>query len=466
VARTFSAQLVTFGFLLIAIAGGFTTTACKRRSSRNSDASKQTGSLFVSSILQRLRSPDEATRKTALEELSGQASKFSPAVAIELLEATTGEFPVTSERPWDTATSIVVAVGQKPRREYVPVIEKLFPRWKSASVRTHALVLLSRFDNDEAAAAFMKLVRAHAGELESLPLWQLQLQPHHPSVFFPGLLELLGHDALVVDIALAALAFSEKGLLPADALAPHAAPLLAAYHRERDWLRSKQRGKGVDWMWEEDYQVHRERAGVLLRILASISGDGVTNELREATAFRDPMLVHDAVVGLLKHGNDVPPESLEAVAASAETRGSLYAQLTELGKAALFPRRYLTQDAFAESEMVQWLADADGMERVPDEIQLMKVVSSDPGGPDGMLDYYLFRFRTLEPHEMAKEGWMAGVAGPFARKNAPTGDALDGTYSEFERWDAKTLEKHVEATRASLQEWAPKEANGSGDPWQ
>lgn len=98
---------------------------------------------------------------------------------------------------------------------------------------------------------------------------------------------------------------------------------------------------------------------------------------------------------------------------------------------------------------------------MPDEIQLMQVISSEPGGADGVLDYYLFRFRVVEPHVMAKDGWMAGVAGPFARKDAPSSDSLGGTFSNFERWDAKPPKEHADDIRKTLEEWAAKRGSGN-----
>lgn len=60
--------------------------------------------------------------------------------------------------------------------------------------------------------------------------------------------------------------------------------------------------------------------------------------------------------------------------------------LKRLGNTSLFPETYRTQKAFAEADMVNWLYPTE-LNRVPDEIELMKVVAVNTGLPDGIYDY-------------------------------------------------------------------------------
>ena len=56
--------------------------------------------------------------------------------------------------------------------------------------------------------------------------------------------------------------------------------------------------------------------------------------------------------------------------------------------------------------MVSWLIFRTELARVPDEIELMKVVSVDTPR-NGPIDYYVFRFRTYPPHWQPKtNGWL------------------------------------------------------------
>jgi hypothetical protein len=206
-------------------------------------------------------------------------------------------------------------------------------------------------------------------------------------------------------------------------------------------------------MWEDAYQESRQDAALLLDLLGHFPGDHVEEQLREALEYKDPRLKHFALVSLLRLGKPVDKKHVEDVAGHAEMRNWLYINLKQLGKSSLFPESYRTQKAFAEADMVHWLIFPTELNRAPDEIELMKVVTVDTGLPDGIYDYYLFRFRTKEPHWAAKDGWIAGVSGPYLRKDEPTTEPLGGTFSTFTKWDAKTPEEHVGDIRELMKRW-------------
>jgi hypothetical protein len=90
----------------------------------------------------------------------------------------------------------------------------------------------------------------------------------------------------------------------------------------------------------------------------------------------------------------------------------------------------------------------------------MKVVSADAGPPHGYLDWYLFRFRT-DDEDCADPGvWMAGVSGPFLRKDAATTAARGEAFSSFAEWDAKTPDEHVGDIHQLMNEWRKAHAEG------
>ena len=211
-------------------------------------------------------------------------------------------------------------------------------------------------------------------------------------------------------------------------------------------------------MWTDDYQKHRSRASLLLDLAGYLPPADVARDLTDALAFRDPRLVYFALTSLLENEAALPPAAVAAVAATPELRNHLYEKLKEADQEQMIPPRSRTQAAFAEAEMVRWLVYPTELGRVPDRIELKKVVSVDAGGANGALDYYLFRFRTLPPHWAAKNGWMAGVAGPFLRKDAPTTEAEGDTFSEFERWDSRTPAEHVGDVRELLEDWRKRRA--------
>jgi hypothetical protein len=206
-------------------------------------------------------------------------------------------------------------------------------------------------------------------------------------------------------------------------------------------------------MWEEPYDNARADGELLLDIFGYVPADPVEKPLRDALALKDLRLKHFAIASLLRLGKDVDRSDVEDVARQPEMRNWLYRALEEFDKTDLFPARFRTQQAFAEADMVNWLVYPTELARLPDEIELMKVVTIDTKLPGGVYDYYLFRFRTNPPHWAAKEGWMAGVSGPFLRGDEPTTEALGETFSSFAKWDSKKPEEHVGDTRELLERW-------------
>ena len=75
------------------------------------------------------------------------------------------------------------------------------------------------------------------------------------------------------------------------------------------------------------------------------------------------------------------------------------------------------------------------------------MVSIDTGLPDGIYDYYLFRFERQEPHWAAKDGGLPVSPGPTSRMDQPTTASLGDTFSTFTKWDAKTPENTLGYTR-------------------
>ena len=302
-------------------------------------------------------------------------------------------------------------------QEYIPVVVELFEKF-SDYAKEEALSFLLGIDSRGAAEAYMKVVRSGAttGKLSSLRLGRLVYMPRHADVFFPELLKYANNPRLASDIYRLCLAYCEAGLLPYEKVAPFRRQFLEANDQLTAKLRPAQKEQGIDWMWEENYQQWREDAGVLLDLFGYLADEAFEKQLRDALEYKDPKLECFALVSLLRQGKAVDKKYVENVARFAEMRSWLYKTLKQFGKSSLFPEKYRTQKAFAEAEMVSWLVYPTELNRVPEEIELMKVVAIDAGLPDGTCDYYLFRFRTKEPHWAAKNGWMAGVAMAIPQK--------------------------------------------------
>lgn len=234
---------------------------------------------------------------------------------------------------------------------------------------------------------------------------------------------------------------ADKGIVTEADLAPFAAASVEMYRPMRERLRNQEQPEGDDWIWTESYQDDRSHAMVLLELMRHLSLDMVKAELTEALTSRDPGLQHFGALGLLAHRQEVPNEAIEQIASNAEYHNMFYAYLEKIGRAELMPSKYLEQEYFAKSDMVNWLTHPAELGRPPHEIELMTTFDSENGAER----YYLFRFRSHEPHPAAVDGWMAGLSGPFRIGTTWKKRTASETFSNFTKWDEKTPEEHFDA---------------------
>jgi hypothetical protein len=408
-------------------------------------------------IVQDLWDSDEKVRESGLKALAEYSkAKKDPGTEIGLaaIKAAARPYPFAKPDPNDVCTALIRVAYTSPHAEYVPVVVELFDKFSDGG-KSAAQILLTELESREAAEGLMTIVRTHAptGKLSSLLLARLIHKPRHADVFFPEIMEFTENPWLSYEIHHLCLAYCEANLLPAKSRGPLTAKILKAYATVAKKVWPAQKDKGVAWMWEVDYEEPRNEAALILDLLGYFPGDEVGAQLDKALDFKDPRLKHFAVISLLRLGKPVEKQHVADVACHAEMRNSLYDRLEELGKTALFPEEFRNQRAFAEADMVSWLVYPTELNRVPDQIELMKIVPIDTGLRDGIYDYYLFRFRTQEPHWAAKNGWIAGVSGPFLRQDQPTTHSLGDTFSHFTKWDDKTPDEHVGDVKELIARW-------------
>src|SRR5262249_23469574 len=268
---------------------------------------------------------------------------------------------------------------------------------------------------------------------------------------------------LSFDLYQLCLDYCEANLLKPETLAPYADQVLESYRSQARELWPTQQAEGIGWMWEEPYLTYRNEAALLLDLLGYFHVEKVVEELQRSLRYRDPRLKYFGISSLLRLGKVVDPKQVEDVAAYAETRNYMYDRLQKMGKENLYPRKYRTQIAFAESNMVDWLSYPSELGRAPDDIELAKVVPMDLG-EEGLCDYYVFRFGMNPPHEKSSEGWMAGIAGPFRRKESPTTTGLGHTFTGFEKWEGRSPEEHLGRLRDLVEEEQKRQSKGNGKP--
>jgi len=430
------------------------TAACKDVTPPRRDAAPGHGpidpvSVRVSELLRDLNYNARA-RSEAITQIRGLTGRraLDPEEGIALLRGLPG---LPLDDGIDTQTAIVAALAEDPRMSYLPVIEEVAARL-GPEARTRAIALVGMIDDPTAGRTFLRLLERFPDRSPSLAFAHLRANPQQSTVLFPALLRLSPHPALFRDVLSTALAYCDQGKLAAPGLAREAPHLLEAYRDARELLVPKQRAGAAAWT-AESYAAAREDAALLLDLMGCLPAEAVTADLQAALTYQDPRLLYPAVRSLLTHGATPPPKVLERIAASDETRVWLYQLLDDAHRLELFPARWQTQEAFASSALVEWLARPDQLGRPPEAIELVATVPIDAGPPDGMLDFFVFRFRAPAGDERAARGWLAGVAGPFLRRDAPTVDDHGGTFSAYERAETKPPAEHVGSPADLLADW-------------
>lgn len=101
------------------------------------------------------------------------------------------------------------------------------------------------------------------------------------------------------------------------------------------------------------------------------------------------------------------------------TRYDTFLYLRELDQLNLFPQEYYTIVKGAESSLAQWLEFPTELDACPDEIEHVKRVTIDLNGRNNFIYYEVFKFRVTPPHQVAANGWILGVVGPFFDDSKP-----------------------------------------------
>lgn len=142
----------------------------------------------------------------------------------------------------------------------------------------------------------------------------------------------------------------------------------------------------------------------------------------------------------LNAGNTLEQSVIDSFARGLDTRADFYDLLAEFGKQNLFPKAYLSFEKAAESKLTTWLEFPTELDTIPSAIELLKRVEY--LNNDTTFIYYVFQFKTEEPHWAAKDGWMVGVVGPYFKNSSPY-DWTPGTFSKFSKIRETTPEKEV-----------------------
>ena len=398
----------------------------------------------VDLLIEKIRGGSEEEIEKALEKLRAVSEGGLTSEEGEcLLKAAIGPHQ-PRENSWaDTGTEFIRIAERSLHSNYAPVISEIYQHLAENS-RPAALALLATMKSREAAFAYINILKNFGWPEDLYPSVTLPLaqEPRHADIFFPALID--GSIPGLVGYSLC-LAFLENGIL--EGLLPdlYFKHLLNEYADRRNRVASLQSPNGNSWRWEDNYASIRFEVALLLKIMGWLNVPEIGESLTDALSLPDPKLKFCASMSLLRKGQPIDPLHFQFIAESREMRGSLFASLKEIGRPELFPREYASQPALAESVMVTWLSFPTELGCEPDDLELMQTIQVKKWRRMHGMEYYVFRFRTYQPHWAAADGWMAGVSGPFSPNESPTPDSGCNTFSQLTPWDQMSPRQHFEA---------------------
>ena len=161
--------------------------------------------------------------------------------------------------------------------------------------------------------------------------------------------------------------------------------------------------------------------------------------------FNEPSVYYSTVLESaykkLQSGDTLSKTEILDFSKDISTRVSFYNLLRDFHQQTLFPAEYDNFEKAAESVLANWLSYPTELDTIPSEMELIKKVNHVEN--DTTFIYYVFKFKTNEPHWAAKDGWMIGAVGPYFNDSYPY-DWTTGTFSKFTKLKETTPEKEVE----------------------
>jgi hypothetical protein len=151
--------------------------------------------------------------------------------------------------------------------------------------------------------------------------------------------------------------------------------------------------------------------------------------------------IFESVYHKIYSGDSLSQETIDSFAGRIETRADFYDLLERFDKQHLFPAKYTSFEKATESRLVSWLLFPTELDTIPSKIELLKRVEYVQN--DTTFNYYVFQFKTEEPHWSAKDGWMVGIVGPYLKNSQPY-DWVKGTFSRFSKTRETSPETEVE----------------------
>ena len=156
---------------------------------------------------------------------------------------------------------------------------------------------------------------------------------------------------------------------------------------------------------------------VPILVLAAFVAWRYTSVARGARKRDEALFVRlDPLAKRFEQGESVSAAEIERVASAPELRLMLHALLDYHKRLDLFPARFLSPEAQAESHLVYWMLHPNELGEAPAAIALETTTERNFLGKRGT--FYVFRFQMPDRQAAASE-WELGLAGPLSPDDQP-----------------------------------------------
>lgn len=312
-------------------------------------------------------------------------------------------------------------------------------------LRLDLLTLVASAATEQGARKFADLVASHGWPESSYPRLFSELATNlpHAHSFLPKLLDVRGDDRPTTDLGdLTLRALRSGSLQPASIETTSMVQELPG--RIDDLLTRIAQDRGNDAHDDESAAAVHELA-MLLDLAGFVGGDLAARRIQRAFDLPETWPVTFALTSAVRRKLDLPAAVVTRVGKDPETRSTLYGLLRDLGASDRIPAEYRSRDAFAEADIVGWLAHPNELGHAPTDIEKMATFTATHEGQE--VELYVWRFRC------EGEAWQAATSGPYATTGPEGPLSGPSTFSMFEDWDTKTPEEHAMSVLDTLAEW-------------
>lgn len=352
-------------------------------------------------ILTDLQSSDSAVFADAQEAFLKAKVIASDKKLLE--EALLKDYPDDASTSYNTRDRITDSLHQLMDENTLEFIKEAFPALtgKREFIKMCMLDLLARYQTQYSFDIFKELLLKHTPQdvgsyvLTGYVGDSLELAKS----LYPEILQLSNNPLFVLRVMGLSSIMVDNGMVPLSMLEPYSQQFVYA----ADTIYDNRNESNLDFSTYKNVSMLN-----LMRQLNSAEGNRI---LKKYLGAEELNIKQAAIEGLLKNGQVVDPKEIAKVAADKSYRKYFYEALHKIGKTAVFPLAYSTQQSIAEADLFDFSNEQD---YEPAEMKSLGVKTFKYKGKNCKM--YLFRL-TYEGEDKEGKPWKEfylGMSGPFS----------------------------------------------------